>query len=232
VSAAIVLQARMGSRRLPGKTLASLAGQTVLAHCVERLRFASGLRVVVATTTRVEDDCVAREAEALGIATVRGPDEDVLARFVLAARQLSLTEIVRATADNPAVDLDAPRRVLDVLHATGADHVTEVGLPYGTAVEAVVVPALERAASLTAEPADREHVTAFLARDPRFVSLRAPAPAAVHRPGLRLTVDTAEDLEFVRRVFQRSGAPQPRPVPLAALIAAAATLSDIVPSGH
>jgi len=231
-TASIVLQARMGSRRLPGKTLAMLAGQTVLAHCVERLRAASGLPVVLATTTRAEDDCLVEQGDALGVAVVRGPDEDVLRRFLLAAEQWSLTEIVRATADNPAVDIDAPRRVLELLRSSGSDHVTETGLPYGTAVEAVAVPSLIRAAAMTEDPGDREHVTAFLVRDPRFVSLQAPAPASVHRPGLRLTVDTAEDLDFVRKVFQRSGAPQPRPVPLSALIAAAAAITDAVPSGH
>src|SRR5687768_181199 len=159
--AAIVLQARMGSRRLPGKVLAPIAGRTLLAHCVERLQ-CCGLPVVLATTTRPEDDDVAAAGEQLGAAVVRGPEEDVLGRFLLAASRLSLTEIVRATADNPAVDMDAPRRMLSLLRRTGADHVTEHGLPYGTAVEAVSVPALVRAAGLVTIERDREHVTRFL----------------------------------------------------------------------
>lgn len=218
--AAIVLQARLGSRRLPGKVLATVGGRTILEHCVERLR-ASGLPVVVATTTRDEDDGIAREGERLGVTVVRGPEEDVLARYVLAASILGLTDIVRATADNPAVDLDVARRVLQLRRSSGADHVVEDGLPYGSTVEAVSAGALRRAAALATDPADREHVTLLLTRDPRFLSLRIAAPAAVRRPDLRLTIDTAEDLSFVRGVIERAEQAHPRPVPLAGLIAAA-----------
>jgi spore coat polysaccharide biosynthesis protein SpsF len=224
-NAAIVLQARMGSRRLPGKALALVAGRTVLEHCVERLQARSGMRVVLATTTLAEDDCVAQEGKRLGIEVVRGPDEDVLGRFVMVASALSLAEIVRATADNPAVDIDAPRRVLELRRSTGADHVTERGLPHGTTVEAVAAEALVRSAELTNTQSDREHVTLFLQRDPRFVALRFPAPMEVHRPDLRLTVDTAEDLAFVRMVIEHAEIGTPRPVPLAVLIAAADRLS-------
>jgi spore coat polysaccharide biosynthesis protein SpsF len=229
-NAAIVLQARMGSRRLPGKTLALIAGRTVLEHCVERLRARSGMRVVLATTTRDEDDCVAQEGTRLGVEVIRGPDEDVLGRFVMVASALSLTEVVRATADNPAVDMDAPRRVLELRRSTGADHATERGLPHGTAVEVVSAEALCRSAELTNSSMDREHVTVFLQRDPRFVALRVPAPVEVHRPDLRLTVDTPEDLAFVRIVIEHAEVESPHPVPLSALIAAADRLS--VPVAH
>jgi spore coat polysaccharide biosynthesis protein SpsF len=224
--AAIVLQARMGSHRLPGKALALVAGRSVLEHCLERLRAASGIPVVLATTTRAEDDRVAAEGERLGVRVVRGPDEDVLARFVMVASQLSLTDLVRATADNPAVDMEAPRRVLDLRRSTRADHVTEQGLPYGTAVEAVSAAALVRAAELTADPLDREHVTTFIRRDSRFVSLQPAAPALLRRPALRLTVDTARDLAFVRKVFDTAEQQRPRPVPLAALIVVAERLTE------
>ena len=126
---AIVLQARMGSTRLPGKVLAPVGGRSVLAHCIERLQHHSGLPVIVATTDLFEDDRVAAEAARMGAAIVRGSERDVLRRYVQAAREFSLTEIIRATADNPAVDMDAPRRTLELLHQTGADHVVEFGLP-------------------------------------------------------------------------------------------------------
>ena len=219
--AAIVLQARMASRRLPGKTLAVISGRTVLAHCVERLRATSRLPVVVATTTGEEDDCVADESGRLGVEVVRGPAEDVLGRFVLVARALALDDIVRATADNPAVDMDSPRRVLELRRRAGADHVVEEGLPYGSTVEAVAADALYRASTLTTDPDDREHVTPFIRRDPRFVALRAIAPAAVCDPRLRLTIDTADDLAFVRTLFEVAEATCAAPVPLAALIDAA-----------
>jgi spore coat polysaccharide biosynthesis protein SpsF len=219
---AIVVQARMESTRLPGKSLAMVAGRSVLAHCVERLR-ACGMRVVVATTARAADDPVERESIRLGVEVVRGPDEDVLGRFVLVAQRLSLTHIVRATADNPAVDMDAPRRVLALRRRMRADRVVESGLPFGTAVEAVSADALYRSAALTTDPLDREHVTAFIERDSRFVAISALAPPALRRSGLSLTVDTPDDLAWVRRVFDHaeSASGAVVPVPLTALIAAA-----------
>jgi spore coat polysaccharide biosynthesis protein SpsF len=221
---AIVLQARMGSRRLPGKVLAAVAGRTILAHCVERLR-ASGFPVVLATTVRPEDDVLEAAGDELGLRVVRGPADDVLARYVMTVAALSLTDVVRATADNPAVDIDAPARVLGALRRAGADYATETGLPYGTAVEAMTADALARAASLAETAYDREHVTPLLQRDPRFTAVVLDAPPALRRPDLRLTVDTAEDLAFVERLFASVDAAAARPVPLAGLLAATEQLA-------
>jgi spore coat polysaccharide biosynthesis protein SpsF (cytidylyltransferase family) len=197
---AIVLQARMGSTRLPGKVLARLNGRTMLDHAIARLRLC-GLPVIVATTELEADDAVVAEARRLGADVYRGERDNVLARFIGAARTFCLTEIVRATADNPCVEPLGPRRVIMFRQRVGADHVVECGLPIGTAVEAVSLDALERAAALVSDPYDREHVTSFVRRDCRFRALRAVAPGQMRRPGLRLTVDTAEDLEFLREVF-------------------------------
>lgn len=231
MNAAVVLQARMGSTRLPGKVLARIAGRTVLEHCFERLRV-SGLPVVLATTTRGEDDALVNEAARLGVAaTVRGPDDDVLARYVMTAQQCGLDEIVRATADNPAVDLGVTARLLRARRDAGVDHVVEDGLPYGATVEVVTREALERAAELATAPYDREHVTPLLCRDARFRSMRVAAPAELRHPHLRLTVDTAADLEFIRKIVERAESSAQPPVPLAALIAAAG-LPDPIPSAH
>ena len=156
---------------------------------------------------------------------MRGSAEDVLSRFVLAADLFDLRTIIRATADNPAVDMDAPRRTLDLIERTGACHVVEHGLPYGCAVEAVSVEALREAAAEATEAYDREHVTPFLKRERRFRAIDAIAPAVVRRPDLRLTVDTPEDLDFLRWIYafadERSGPPS-----LPTLIAAADHLAS------
>lgn len=201
---AIILQARMGSRRLPGKTLMTIGAQTVLEHCLTRLD-ASGLPLIVATTDRAEDDAVEAEARRVGAQVFRGDADDVLSRYIAAARTFEVTTVIRATGDNPLVDADGPSRVLELARNVRADHVVECGLPVGAAVEVVTLGALERAAALISDPYDREHVTSFIRRDPRFQSLRAMAPRHLRRPGLRLTVDTAEDLEFVRSVLESMG---------------------------
>lgn len=219
--AAVVLQARMNSARLPGKAIALVAGQPLLAVCIERLRAASRLPVILATTDRPEDDVLVQLAERLGALTCRGPELDVLARYVLAAETFALTEVIRATGDNPAVDLDAPARVLAQLQRTRADYVVERGLPVGAAVEAVTTDALRRAAELTDEPFDREHVTPFIRRDSRFVAIQAIAPGAVREPELRLTVDTPVDLDFVREVYRCARPSDDALAPLVELLRAA-----------
>jgi spore coat polysaccharide biosynthesis protein SpsF len=222
---AVVLQARMGSQRLPGKSLAPIGNRTILGHCIERLRLRSGLPVIVATSTLEEDDVIATEAARYGAPTIRGSATDVLSRYVLAANVFSLNSIVRATADNPAVDMDAPRRTLDLLERTGAGHVVEHGLPYGCAVEAISVEALRHADETATLEFDREHVTPFLKRDRRYVALDALAPADVRRSDMRLTIDTHEDLDYVRCVYACAD-PTVGPPTLPELIAAADRLAE------
>jgi len=220
LTAAIILQARMGSRRLPGKVLTDLAGRTLLGHCIWRLS-ASGIPVIVATTTRREDDGVEREAAKYDVRAFRGSDEDVLARYVAAAQAFGVAEIVRATADNPAVDLDGPARVLAQLRRMHADYVVECGLPHGAAVEAVTRAALERAAEETRDPYDHEHVTPYVRRTAGFRSLSVMAPGHLRNPHLRVTIDTPEDLRTMRALlsqFRNADVP----VPLAQIIAKAA----------
>jgi len=218
--AAIVLQARMGSTRLPGKSLAPIAGRTLLARVVERLRVRADLPVVLATTTLLEDDLLCEEAERLEIAVLRGSADDVLGRYAFAASVLGVSAIVRATADNPAVDLDAPYRTLEILQRSGADYVVDYGLPLGGTVEAIAVPALVRAAALATDASDREHVTPFLRRDARSRAVDSLPPSALRRPDLRFTVDTADDLDYMRRVYQEAGG-SVSPAPLGDFIAAA-----------
>lgn len=218
--AVIIVQARMGSTRLPGKALAPIGGRSTLARVVERLAHGSGLPVVLATTTLLEDDFLCEEADRLNVPVLRGSADDVLGRFAFVASLLGVPAIIRATADNPAVDLEAPRRTLDILQRSGADYVVDYGLPVGGTVEAIAMQALTRAAALATDPYDREHVTPFIRRDGRSRAVDAVAPPDRRRPDLRFTVDTADDLDYVRRVYHEAG-PSDVPWSLPALIAAA-----------
>ena len=218
---AIILQARMGSRRLPGKALMALGGRSLLEHCLVRLATAD-LPVIVATTAQPEDDAIEAEARRAGALVFRGESDNVLGRYIAAARTFEIQTIVRATGDNPLVDSEGPRRVMELARNVRADHVVECGLPVGAAVEAVTRTALERADALITDPYDREHVTSLIRRDVRFQSLRAMAPRHLRRPGLRLTVDTQEDFDFVARVLE--GFPGNTLPPLASVIQAADAL--------
>ena len=106
--AGIILQARLGSSRLPRKALAAIAGQTILEHCLRRLMFAGVAPVVLATTDRPEDQALAAVAQHLGASVFRGDADDVLGRFVAAAEAFDFDHVVRATGDNPGVDIQAP----------------------------------------------------------------------------------------------------------------------------
>ncbi len=204
--AVIILQARMASTRLPGKVLEPIGARTLLAHCIARLKLGSAAPVMLATTTNREDDCLVAAAAPYGIPVFRGSNENVLLRYVHAARSMGARYVVRATADNPAIDIDGPERVLRDLRRFGVDYVVEDGLPYGGCVEGMTTDALNRAALLAADPADREHVTTLIRRDlAHFNPLITKAPAAVWRPDLRITVDTPQDLAFMRDLAVRLG---------------------------
>jgi spore coat polysaccharide biosynthesis protein SpsF len=208
--AGIILQARFGSSRLPGKALKTIGSRTLLEHCLRRLVSTGVARVILATTTNVEDDRLAAVATSLGVPVVRGDVDDVLGRYAAAASAFRLDPVIRATGDNPAVDIMAPGRLLTALRASGADYVGEEGLPLGAAVEGFTYAALCRAAMAAQQPYDREHVTTFVKRNTqafRILSMHAPVP--LYRPDLRVTVDTQQDLDHVRELFARTGSESP-----------------------
>lgn len=205
-----LVQARLGSTRLPGKALLPLplAGrQTVLGHVVARARQAKALtEVVVATTDHPADDPLAAVAEALPAAVFRGAEHDVLGRFHAAHQRFGGEVVVRLTADNPAIDpacLDAA-----VAHhlATGADYTLTTGLPLGTNVEVIAAAALARAHAEARRPEEREHVTPYLRRHPELFRLEVLAlPAAPALANLRLTLDYPSDYALLHVLFSSLG---------------------------
>ena len=216
--AGIILQARYGSTRLRGKVLEPVGGRTILEQCLRRLIQAGVARVVLATTDKAEDDVLEALARRMGVLVYRGDADDVLGRYSDAARTFELDPVLRATGDNPAVDVQSPGRVLAALRATGADYIREEGLPWGASVEGMTAEALHRAARMATDAYDREHVTTFIRkRRDLFRVTEVNAPAPLTRPSLRLTVDTAADLAWVRELFFRAGSEDPS---LSALIAA------------
>ena len=199
-----IIQARMGSTRLPGKVLAELGGATMLAQVVRRVREAARVTdVVVATTTATDDDAVVREAERLGACVHRGPEADVLARFVGAARAVSADAIVRLTADCPLLDAGVIDQVVGALGAAVdyASNTHDRTFPRGLDVEALHRDTLERIARLGTSPSAREHVTAFVMEAPGLFRI-AQVRAERDDSDLRWTVDTPDDLAMVRALYR------------------------------
>jgi spore coat polysaccharide biosynthesis protein SpsF len=208
--AAAVIQARMGSTRLPGKVLLPLAGQPLLWHVVQRLRKARCLdAIALATSTSPSDDRLVDYARSLGLPVVRGPEDDVLARFSLAARLLEPEIIVRVTGDAPLVDPGIVDLLVERLRATGADFVT--GAP-GPCIHEGIDPFTRRAldrlvAQASGDPVAREHVSGYFKMHEGFVSaVTLPVPLEHQFAGARISVDTPADLQFLETVYARLGA--------------------------
>jgi spore coat polysaccharide biosynthesis protein SpsF len=216
---AIILQARTGSTRLPGKALATIGDLSVVERCLQRLKLARAGEVVLATTRDAKDDALVSVAARTRVRVFRGSSDDVLDRYVAAAEWVDADLVIRATGDNPGVDLDAPRRVRNALIETRADYACEDELPLGAGVEAITTEALRRSAAAVTSADDREHVTLYAKRRPgAFRVARLPAPEGLRRPDLRFTIDTPDDLDYMRRLFAGVTSHEPS---LAELIAAA-----------
>lgn len=203
---AVVVQARMGSTRLPGKVLMDLAGRTVLDHVLTRCRAIPGVAAVVcATTAERDDDPVAAEAKRIGATVFRGDEADVLGRYLGAARAVEAEVVLRVTSDCPLIDPAVCRAVLDLRAGEDADYAANNApptWPHGLDCEAFTVAALARAADATYAPHDREHVTPWLRRAPGLHRANLAKPGRPE-PDQRWTLDTPEDLDALRRLFAR-----------------------------
>jgi spore coat polysaccharide biosynthesis protein SpsF len=199
------LQARMGSSRLPGKVLMPIQGQTILERAIRRLRAAPIVDAIAVLTTRLgEDDGIVGEAHRLGAWVYRGPELDVLARFYEAAQQFHPDIIIRATADNPLIEIGSIDRIVSALRSNKLDLCMERELPYGAATEAFTAETLTRVHRLAVEAPHREHVTLYIKEHPEAFRTSFPVPPdPLRHPQIRLTVDTPEDFVFVDQLIRR-----------------------------
>jgi spore coat polysaccharide biosynthesis protein SpsF len=207
VKTVAIVQARTGSTRLPGKVLEQVGGRPMLAQLLRRLREARALtEIMVATTTESRDDAVVELAGTEGIGCFRGSEDDVLSRYVGAARNSGAEIVVRLTADCPLIDAGVVDRVVATLidGAAEYDYVSNVvrrTYPQGLDVEALFVDTLERVYRLARSPEAREHVTWFVASERPELFLVGSVTDDEDNSDLRWTVDTPADLELVRRLY-------------------------------
>ena len=209
------LQGRMGSNRLPGKTLMKIHGRSILERAIGRLQASPVVDAVVVLTTRIkEDDAIAAECERLGVSFYRGPEDDVLARFYEASKIFKPEIVIRATADNPLIEIGSMERIVAALRESGFDYCMEKDLPYGAATEAVTAAALARTHAEASEPRHLEHVTLYIKEHPdKFRVLLIDPPTDVRRPEFRVTVDTPEDFAIMEQLIGRfPETDRPRPL--------------------
>ncbi len=206
-----LIQARLTSTRLPGKTLLPLAGKPLLSHVIERTAAAPLVgRIVLAIPEGPENMPLASLAVKAGIDWYAGPEDDVLARFHGAVEKFGGDFIVRVTADNPFTDTFFANMAVEKAIESGSDICSPGDLPLGTAVEIISRPALNSAFREGLQPHHREHVSPFIKEHPeRFTIVRFNTGLGAKYGGLRLTVDTREDYILAERLYRElyDGAP-------------------------
>lgn len=202
-----IIQARMGSTRLPGKVMRSIAGRPMIDRVVQRAARIRGVdEVVVATSeNRLEAPLVERVSAMEGVELFRGPEHDVLERYCRAARAFEADAVVRITGDCPLLSPRVSSRVVQTyLDDESCDYATNTLVrtyPRGLDTAVTSCQALERARREARTAVEREHVTVYIWSNPeRFevVNVESDDDHSDHR----WTVDTAEDLELVRRIFE------------------------------
>jgi len=205
---AVIVQARMGSSRLPGKVLQFLGRETALVRCLDRCAEIPGVdEVVCAVAGNVCDDPVAEIAWRAGYRVSRGPECDVLGRYAKAAREVNADIVMRVTSDCPFIDPRVCGRVRDLLIAADADYACNnmpAKFPHGLDCEAFSAERLYDAEWLAGAPSEREHVTTWLRqRDDLVTACLAGPGTGVEQ--FRWTLDYPEDLLFFRAVYEALG---------------------------
>ncbi len=201
-----IIQARMGSTRLPGKVMKMLAGRPVLEHVVSRVQKCSTLdEITVASTLNPIDEPIVKLCHDMGIMCFRGSEEDVLDRYFHAAKYAGADIVVRITSDCPLID---PVIADDIVKAfmerqPTLDYLSNTlarTFPRGLDTEVFSFVALEKAWRSAVSPAEREHVTPYIYRHPDFFSVQNFSNSQ-DLSGYRWTLDTYEDWELIRTIY-------------------------------
>lgn len=199
-----VIQARVGSTRLPNKVLLDLEGKTVIEHVINRVSKSKLVsETVVATTVLDQDLKIVDLCSGIGVRVYRGSENDVLDRFYQAAKQLNAGHIVRVTADCPLIDHKVIDDVLSLHLKKKSDYTSNTikeTFPDGEDVEAFTFGALKRAWQDAELPSEREHVTPYIRNNPGIFQLENLS-SPVDLSGKRWTLDEEKDYEFIVKIY-------------------------------
>jgi len=203
-----IVQARMNSNRLPGKVLKDICGKSMLSRVVQRVNCATSLdKVVVATSDTIVDDSVENECHKLKVSVFRGNENDVLDRFFQASLVHKAEVAVRITADCPLIEPTIIDKVVQAFLSSDVDYASNTlnrTYPRGLDVEVINLRALAIAWKNAIKPYHRVHVTPYIYENAdlfRLLSITNSSDLSKYR----WTVDTPEDLQFVRRVYEILG---------------------------
>ncbi len=204
-SVGLFVQARIGSRRLPEKVCLPLGGATVFAIVLRALR-AIPADYYIALTDKHSMSRLESIAESEGFDCMEGADNDLLSRYRDAIRATGAKTVIRATADNPLVSVSLACAALEQAGREEPDYFGYVGAPTGACVEIINAASLLAIEARYTTRYDREHVTPYILRRPKDYRISRPfAPREYRYPGLRITLDTKADYQFLKRIFDNFG---------------------------
>jgi spore coat polysaccharide biosynthesis protein SpsF len=203
-----IIQARMGSTRLPRKVLADIEGHPMLWHVVQRTQAAKTIdEVVVATTTESADEAIVVFCREANVSCFRGSEYDVLDRYYQAAREHGAEVVIRITSDCPLIDPEIIDKTVRAFQNEKPDYASNAVIrtyPRGLDAEVMTFQTLDRAWREARSAYQRVHVTPYIYENPelfRIVSVQGEGDHSAYR----WTVDAPEDLELVRTIYSRLG---------------------------
>ena len=202
-----IIQARMGSTRLPGKVLMDIAGKPMLQHIIERLELVKNIdEIVVATSTSEDDNKILDFAKTLGVVGFAGDESNVLKRYIDAAETVNADIVVRVTGDAPLINPNTIERLISSAVDQNADYAIcnpEIPIIH-EGFEVVSLDALKKVLQIANQDYIKEHVTIYLKENPEFVkTVYIEAEDEFKRRGYRFSVDTLADLKFIREIYER-----------------------------
>lgn len=201
-----IIQARVGSTRLPGKVLKNICNKTILEHDIDRLKRVKNInKIVIATTTLEKDNVLVEELERLDVTYYRGSEENVLSRYYYAAKENNADIVVRVTSDCPLIDSEVTEKIIQYYldNTVKYDYVSNTidrTYPRGLDTEVFSFKALEKAFNEAISERDREHVTPYIWSNSKLFKL-AQYKNEVDYSELRWTLDTVEDFELINRIY-------------------------------
>lgn len=205
-----IIQARMGSSRLPGKSMELLAGKPLVWRFLERVKRSQRLdEIVLATTAKPQDDVLAELARGCGVEVFRGAENDLVDRYFQAAKKFGAETVVRMCADNPVIEPAEIDRIIEYFHGAAVDfasnthNILDNQYPDGLGAEVFSLARLEEVWRESTDPRRREHPhTNFYEQPERYAIGTVPCPEGFRRPELKLDVNLPEELAFLRAIYE------------------------------
>jgi spore coat polysaccharide biosynthesis protein SpsF len=215
-TATVIIQARMGSTRLPGKVLKFIGNKPLLSYIIESLKLSPVINdIIIATSKNKDNDAIEEYCKKNKIKYFRGSEENVLERFHETALKYPDKYYFRATADNPILDIKNPEVTLNYLAKNNLDYAAVKKMPIGSIVECFTKEALKKTYIEAKSKKDREHVTLYMKKNEGFKLGYLEAEQEVMFPNMRLTVDFPKDFKRAEKIIKalyKNGIPQFREI--------------------